>query len=220
MTRLADVDAALVPHGLCVVAGFHPSPRDATPRGTGTLLLIGPDRDRLWPVFAAAPERTDGIPDPLDRWSRRVLEEVAEAFRAVALFPFTGPPYQPFVAWAARAEGSIASPVRLPISPSRGLWASYRGALALPARIDVPLVPPRDPCLGCPAPCLTACPVVALTGAGYDVDTCVRHVASPAGRDCRDGCLVRRACPIGEEPPLAQRRFHMDAFIEARQPCD
>jgi hypothetical protein len=219
MVTLRDVTSALEAHGLGVPAGFHPSPRDAVPRGTGTLLLIGPDGERFWPAFAAAPELEDGVPDPLDRWSRRVVETVAARFDAVALFPFTGPPYQPFLQWAAKAEGSTPSPVRLPVSPSRGLWASYRAALALPERIDVPLVPAHDPCLGCPAPCLTACPVTALTAAGYDVEACVGHAGSAAGAECRDGCLVRRACPAGAAPPLAQRRFHMAAFIAARQPA-
>lgn len=215
--RLAEIGERLAPLGLAVCGGFHPGPRDGAPKGMGTLLLVGADGERLWPVFAAAPEHSDGVPDPLDRWSRRVLTAVAAGFGGRAVFPFEGPPYPPFIAWAARGEHSRPSPVRLPVSPVRGLWASYRGALALPGRLELPLTPATDPCLGCPAPCLTACPVVALTASGYDVDACVAHVGDAGGTACRLGCLVRRACPVGEAPPLPQRRFHMDAFVAVRR---
>ena len=174
----------------------------------------------MWPAFAASAEHGDGAPDPLDRWSRRVLDTVAAEFGGTALYPFSGPPWQPFLRWAARGEGSRPSPVRMPVSPTRGLWAAYRGALALPARLPLPVAPDIDPCLGCPAPCLTACPVDAFAGESYDVPACVAHAAGPDGAACRDGCLVRRACPVGQAPGLAQRRFHMAAFLAAQMPTD
>jgi len=211
---------ALSPFGLAAVGGFHPEPGDGAPAGTGTLFLVGPDGGAMWPVFAASPERTDGAPDPLDRWSRRVLDAVAAELGATALYPFSGPPWQPFVRWAARGEGSRPSPVKMPVSPWRGLWAAYRGALAFPDRLPVPAVPDTDPCLGCPAPCLTACPVDAFAGESYDVAACVGHAAGPEGAACRDGCLVRMACPVGAAPALAQRRFHMAAFLAAQSELD
>ena len=45
-------------------------------------VLIGADAG-LWPVFSNTSEARDGKPDPLDRWSKRVLAEVAEAHRTV-----------------------------------------------------------------------------------------------------------------------------------------
>lgn len=215
----ADLDRlaqALAPHGLMIAGGFHPGPDDGAPEGTRTLLMIGPDGARFWPVFAASPELADGRPHPMDRWSLRVIGGVAAAQDGLALFPFEGPPWPPFLLWAGLAEGNRPSPVGLPVSPLRGLWASYRGAVALRTRLAWPVAPFADPCLGCPAPCLTACPVGALAPSGYDVVSCAAHAQSEQGAVCRDGCLVRAACPAGEAPPLAQRRFHMRAFLRSR----
>ena len=207
----------LAPHGLRAVGAFHPGPADGAPPGTGTLVLIGADKGRMWPIFAASPEVGDERPDPLDRWSRRVIGAVAARIGASAVFPFDGPPWPPFVRWAARGEGARPSPVAMPVSPTRGLWASYRGALALSQRCELPVSPP-PPCPACPAPCTGACPVDAFAGGRYDVAACARHVASPAGAPCRSGCLVRQACPAGTgwAPPEPQRRFHMRAFIAAQ----
>jgi len=214
MSGIEKVAVALQPYGLCVVGGFAPEPGDGAPAGIRTLLLIGADGERMWRAFDGAREAHDGASDPLDRWSRRVLECVAASLGATTLFPFGGPPYQPFLRWAERGEGMRASPVSMPVSPSRGLWASYRGALGLADAIDVLPRSFKDPCLGCPAPCETACPVGALSAdAPYDVPACVAHIGSAAGAACLDGCLVRRACPVGVQPPGDQRRFHMAAFL-------
>ncbi len=215
----AEIGAALSAHGLAVVGGFLPGPEDGAPEGCETLLLIGADGPALWEAFRAAPEAGDGARDPLDRWSRRVIGEIARGCGADALFPFGGPPWRPFIAWAARAEGARPSPVGMLASPRRGLSASYRGALALRERLV--LEPPAaHPCPSCPAPCRTACPVGAVSGGVYDVAACVAHVSSPEGAACRNGCLVRLACPVGALPPEAQRRFHMAAFLAAQRPIE
>jgi Fe-S-cluster-containing hydrogenase component 2 len=105
------------------------------------------------------------------------------------------------------------------IHPDHGLWHAYRAALLFAVRLDVP---PRDgrpaPCATCrDRPCLTTCPVGAFTDTGYDVERCVDHIVSPAGRTCREqGCLARRACPVGSAYAPAQQAFHMQAFLRSR----
>jgi hypothetical protein len=144
---------------------------------------------------------------------------MAEELDAMALFPFGGPPYQPFQRWATRGEAAVQSPVAMQVTRARGLWTSYRGALGFRETIDLPASRDDNPCLGCPAPCLTTCPVDAFAGGTYDVPRCVGHISSPAGAVCREGgCLVRHACPAGPDatPPAEQCRFHMEAFIRAR----
>jgi hypothetical protein len=205
--------------GLGVVGAFHSQAGDGAPEGVGTIFLLGARRDRMWEVFRAGPEAADGRPDPLDRWSRRVIGSLAADLGAVALYPFGGPPYQPFQRWAARGEGAMVSPVAMQATPARGLWASYRGALGFRRQIALPRREGAGPCPACPAPCLTACPVDAFAGGVYDVERCVAHITSPAGAVCREGgCLVRHACPAGRDraPPADQRRFNMEAFIRAR----
>jgi epoxyqueuosine reductase len=216
----AGIAAAVEATGLAVVGAFHPGPGDGAPEGTGTLLLLGPDGPAMWRAFRVASEAADGRPDPLDRWSRRVIGGLAAPLGATALFPFGGPPHHPFGRWGARGEGSVVSPVAMQASPSRGLWASYRGALGLPAQMALPPRSWSDPCRGCPAPCLSACPVGAFAGGAYDVAACVAHVLGAAGTACRAGCLVRVSCPAGEamELPAGQRAFHMAAFLAAQAP--
>ena len=195
-TTLAGIDAAALEHGLTVRGAFHPEPADAAPRDCATLVLLGPD-DGFWPIFSASPEYAAAAPDPLDRWSERVIGALARAFAATPLFPFGGPPYRPFIAWARRSGRAWDSPVGLLVHDTAGLFVSYRGALALPSRLDLPAPGPR-PCATCAAPCLDACPVGALTGAGYDLPRCHGYLDTPPGADCMTrGCAVRRACPVG-----------------------
>ncbi len=214
----AEIASEVRATGLSVVGAFHPVEADSAPEGISTLLLLGPADAAMWTAFRAAPEASDRQADPLDRWSVRVIVELAARLGGEALFPFGGPPYHPFQRWAARGEGAVASPVAMQVTPSRGLWASWRGALAFAARLALPAPSFADPCRGCPAPCLTACPVDAFAGGAYAVPTCVAHVRSDAGTACRGGCLVRAACPAGAamNPPVAQRAFHIAAFLAAQ----
>lgn len=213
----AALQAAARAAGLALRGAFHPGPRDAAPAGSGTLVLLGPDEPRFWPPFTRSPEYLDGAPDPLDRWSKRVAGELAAAFGGEAVFPYDGPPYAPFLHWAARGGQAWVSPVGLLVDAQAGLWISYRAALALPALLDLPPAPEPvcDTCAD--RPCAGACPVGALApGGGYDVAACKAHLATPEGADCRqEGCRVRRACPVsarfGREP--AQSAFHMRAFL-------
>ncbi|OIQ62951.1 hypothetical protein GALL_555140 [mine drainage metagenome] len=92
---------------------------------------------------------------------------------------------------------------------------SYRGALALRERLDLPASPQRpcDTCAG--KPCLTACPAAALTQTGYDVPACHTFLDSDAGANClTTGCAVRRACPISQRYARVaeQSAYHMRLF--------
>jgi hypothetical protein len=211
--------------GLAFRGAFHPQAADL-PSGleAGTLALVGFLGGENWPAFAASPEASDGAPDPLDRWSRRIVGAIADELGAKALFPFGGPPFLPFMRWAQRAETLFVSPLGLLIHPDYGLWHSFRGALAFRMRMELPDRAPRaHPCETCAdRPCLTACPVGAYKpGApgAYDVATCVSHIKAPEGAECMErGCLARRACPVGAAHTYApvQARHHMKAFRNAQ----
>ena len=195
------------------MGALHPRPEDGAPQGTGTLLMLGPDEPgEFWDHVTGEPEFADGVPDPLDRWSARVIGGWAEEVGGTALFPFGGPPYAPFIAWAERTGRCHSSPVGLLVHDEAGLWISFRGAVAIPERLDLPHAPP-SPCTGCPAPCLTACPPRALTGEGYDVPACMNYVR--ATETCRSGCLVRASCPVSVRWSRApeQSAHHMRAFM-------
>ena len=215
MTALAQIGAALAAHELTVLGGFQAVPQDALPPGTRTLLLVGPREPGFWPHLTAQPEWQDGAPDPVDRWSRRVIGRIACDLGAKALFPFGGPPHRPFYAWALRTGRIWSSPVRLLVHDEAGLMVSFRGALALKAHIDLPPLPP-SPCDACEGqPCRSACLAAALTGAGYDLPACHAWLDSPAGQDCMTcGCAVRRACPVSARHARmqAQSAYHMRQF--------
>jgi len=210
---LEDLSARLATHRLAVFGAFHPGPEDGAPPGTGTLVLIGPAEPGYWAHLTAQPEWQDGTPDPVDRWSRRVIGRLACDLGAKAVFPFGGPPYAPFQRWAKATGRAWESPVRLLVHDVAGLMVSYRGALALKPRLDLNTPGPR-PCDGCAAPCLTACPAGALTGAGYDVPACHAFLDAE-GQDCLSGgCLVRRACPLSESYGRVAEHsaYHMRQF--------
>lgn len=197
---------ALIPLGHCPV-----EPADNI--GTGTIVLVGPDEPRFWATFTASPEYQDGAANPLDRWSRRVVSDIAQAQDAAPLFPFGGPPYLPFYTWALRTGRFWASPIGFLVHDQAGLFASFRGAILLTEEIAAS--PSAKPCNNCSdQPCALACPVEAFAD-GYDVTACKTHLASASGTDCMtQGCRARRACPIGQGNRLpAQAAFHMDAFL-------
>lgn len=212
---LDDLTARLAPHHLEILGGFSCAGDDTLPPGTRTVLMLGPAEPGFWAHLTAQPEWQDGAPDPVDRWSRRVIGRLACDLGAKALFPFGGPPYHPFYAMALRTGRIWDSPVRLLVHATQGLMVSFRGALALKEALALPPHAPR-PCDSCMQPCLDACPAGALGAAGYDVPACHSYLDTPDGAECLGaGCLVRRACPVsqgyarlGEQSAYHMSRFH------------
>lgn len=191
---LAEIEAIAGAYQLAVLGGFACNEADGTPKGAQTLLLLGPKEPGFWHFIQDQPEW--GATDPIDRWSRRVIGGMACDLGAKALFPFGGAPYHPFYRWALRSGRVWESPVRLLVHSDQGLMVSFRGALALKQKLELPL-PTTSPCTGCGQPCLSACPVGALTTKGYDLPSCHGFLDSAAGADCMNsGCRVRRACPV------------------------
>ena len=135
--------AALAPHGLILRGGFHPVATDNLPADAGTAFLIGNAGGAMWKAFA--PE-SDGAENPLDRWTKQVVDPIAARFSARVLYPFDAP-HPPFQRWAQRAEAVYPSPLGMLIHPEFGLWHAYRAALLFHARLELP--PRRDD----PSPC-------------------------------------------------------------------
>ena len=192
--------------GLCLLGGLH--------EGDATLFLIGPDGSAFWEIFRRCPEYLSGKPDPVDRYSSRVLTKIATATGAEAVFPFGGPPYAPFFRWALESGRCFQSPVQLLVHADSGLFVSFRGALKFRGTLELPPAL-ASPCSSCDAkPCLSACPSGALIKDNYDVAACHKYLDSEGGAECMArGCAVRRACPVGQgRRPEAQSAFHMKSF--------
>lgn len=202
----------LAESGLMIMGHCATDPRDGLPNDGGTLILLGPDEPAFWPLFTASPEYQDGLDDPLDRWSARIIGTLAQGADGAAYYPFGGAPYLPFYSWALRSGRAWASPVGFLVHDTAGLFASYRGAIWVAETITD--TPSLKPCLTCAAPCVSACPVDALRDT-YDVAVCKTHVTSPQGTPClTTGCGARRSCPVGTNRRRpAQAAFHMEAFV-------
>ncbi len=211
---LDDMAGPAAAHRLMVMGAFHPGQDDDLPPDIATLVMFGPAEPGFW-AHLTAQQEWDGAPDPLDRWSRRVIGGMACDLGGKAYFPFGGPPWKPFIAWAKRTGRAWASPVTILVHDAAGLMVSYRGAIGLRERLDLP-EPGPQPCATCAGqPCLTACPVGALSGAGYDVPACHGYLDTPPGRDCMAaGCAVRRACPVSQSygRVAGQSAYHMGLF--------
>lgn len=210
----ALVEMARARH-LDVLGALHPAPEDDVPPDTGTLILLGPHEPGFWAHFTASPEYCDTQPDPVDRWSRRVLGGMARELGGTPLFPFGGPPHRPFYNWALRSGRAWASPMRMLVHDTTGLLVSYRGALALTERLALP-PPSVCPCATCDeSPCLTTCPVTALTPQGYDLPRCHGFLDQPEGQDCmQSGCAARRTCPVSKDYARLPEHsaYHMRLF--------
>ncbi len=217
-THVNLVASSLSLLGLLPRGGFLPEMDEPGFDGVGTVILLGNAGAAMWEAFLP---HIDGAPSPLDRWTKRVVDPIAERFGARAVYPF-GPDAPPFQRWALRAEAVHPSPLGILIHPDYGLWHAYRAALLFSERLDLP---PRSeapsPCESCvEKPCLSACPVGAFTGSAYDVAACADHLARPEA-DCTSvGCHARNACPVGPEwrYPEAQIRFHTAAFARTVGP--
>ena len=188
-----------------------------------SLVLIGNSSKGMWPAFSQSEEYKLGKSNPLDRWSKRLGQQLANQYGGRAIYPFTGPPYQPFLSWAQHNGDSFQSPLGLHIHHQYGLWHGYRFGLILDqhhlrkSNFDQPKVT-HHPCSTCIRPCMQACPVNAFTSKGYDVVACRTYVQQNPQTSCaQNGCAARLACPVGPVGGYVpeQHQYHMAVF--ARQ---
>jgi hypothetical protein len=209
-------------NGLILRGGFNFVPDDAAPVGPSgapakSVLLVGQAGDAPWAHFLRWREgQSKNIENPLDTWSREIIDGVAQGFGARAVYP-SEKPYLPFQQWAMRAEGLKPSPLGILMHPEYGLWHAYRGALLFDAEISIQaseaVIHLCDLCPG--KPCLKSCPVGAYSQGGFAYQDCLDHVRGASGEPCRTvGCLDRNACPYGTAFRYAPdvQVFHMAAF--------
>jgi len=201
---------------LDVFGAFHTRSDDGI--GRGTMIMLGPREPGFWAHVSNCPEFSDGNTDPLDRWSKRVIALAANDLGGKPHFPFGTPP-KPFQSWATRTGRAWSSPVVLLVHDTAGLMVSYRGAILMPDRLNIPATAPPL-CETCEEkPCLTACPVSALTANGYDLEGCHSFLDTNRGSACmQGGCAVRCACPAGAKYRRvdAQSAYHMERFHPCR----
>ncbi len=213
---------ALAANGLILRGGFNFAAGETAPPGLSaasakSVLLVGQAGAAPWPHFSRwRSGQPEELKNPLDTWSREVIDAVAGDCGARAVYP-SERPYLPFQQWAMRAEGLKPSPLGILMHPQYGLWHAYRGALLFDD--EIPIQVPRETIHLCDAcagkPCLKSCPASAYSEAGFAYRDCLAHVNGPAGMRCRaTGCLDRNACPYGVayRYPAGIQAFHMASF--------
>ena len=208
-----QIAVLLAEEDLIVRGGFNFEPEEDAP--AKAVILVGHGGAGYWPHFAGWQRHNPHIANPLDTWSRIVIDRVAVAVGAWTAYP-NDLPYLPFQQWAMRAEGLQASPLGILMHPRFGLWHAYRGALLFDREISIQAVATSNHLCGLCAekPCLNSCPVGAFSGTDYAVERCRSHVRKE-GATCRDeGCIARNACPHdASRYPADVQAFHMEAFI-------
>ena len=130
---LTEFSRALGQHGLILRGGFHPREEEGVLRGVATVLLVGNAGGAMWEAFAP---HVDGARNPLDRWTKRVVDPIAERSARVRSIPSGR--WLPFQRWAIRAETLYASPLGILIHPEYGLWHAWRAALLFEERVELP----------------------------------------------------------------------------------
>ena len=217
--QLSDLSASLQSFGLRTLGALNLVADEKNRYGVTSIVLIGPAEPLFWEKFVTSREYATDNKDPLDRWSKRVIGLISKEFKAKAFYPFEGPPYMPFFNWAIKAGECFKSPVNLLVHHETGLFVSFRGALGFRTKIEFNKFRTKNsPCLNCEKPCLTACPVYALTDLGYDESGCRSFIGRLDTNECFAGCLVRRSCPVGQNlRHIEQSKFHMKKFAKIEQ---
>jgi hypothetical protein len=187
--------------------------------GARAALVVGSGGRAFFEGFARA---RDAGPDPLDRYTRAVVQEAARAaldplgVAHAELFPFVGESVVvPFQRLGRAAGLGGPSPLGLQTHPVFGAWWAYRALIVLDA--ELPAAPPvGDGCAGCPAPCVDACPASAVQRSGFVVSAC--HARRLSAEPCRLSCAARHACIRGPEHRYndEQLAFHMSASMPRR----
>jgi hypothetical protein len=214
---LDELSELLAPHGLIPRGALQLNPSEAQSLNAKSLILVGHAGSSIWPHFTKWRQtQPHDLKNPLDEWSAQAITPVAATLGGRAVFPFQKP-FLPFQQWAMRAEGLKPSPLGILIHPVYGLWHACRGAIVFDGEISIQEAEedghPCDQCIG--KPCISACPVSAFSGEGYDVGACRSHLATEAGGECMSGgCKARLACPVGRDHMYGpeQTGFHMRAF--------
>lgn len=124
--------------------------------------------------------------------------------------------YLPLQTWL-REFGFFPSPLGIFIHAKFGLWTSIRGVTIhrknprftdtrfrfarlnqpeslYPKTISLKTIHPCEVCLE--KPCISACPVSAVSNRGFDYQTCQAHLVEKHNNCIRSGCLSRLACPL------------------------
>jgi hypothetical protein len=231
-----SIAATLAPYGLNLVGVASVAAYDAEVGpgrglarhldGAVSAVVIGNGGRAFWDAyrhFCALHPGYDERPDPLDDFTREVVEESCAplarggAVRILYPFGFTHEGVS-FTRLARLAGLGSESLLGVLVHPVYGPWMALRAAILARQSLDAPRPAEAfDPCPSCSErPCIAACPGGAVDAAGWSVPRCAAHRAPP-GDPCATRCHARVACVLGPEYryPDAALAYHQQ---RARDP--
>ena len=88
---LRTVQRILNKNSLDIESYFNPDGSDNICSKVRTILLIGLEEPYFWDGFKKSREYEDNKENPLDRWSKKTIEEIAIKLSARSFFPFEAP---------------------------------------------------------------------------------------------------------------------------------
>ena len=227
---LTAVAGAFRPYGLNLVGATTLARYDArAPAGRAlrdlvpeahTAIVIGNGGGAFWTAYREFCRREpdhERLADPLDDFTRRVIEETARPLvgdAARILYPFRWPADPVSFMWLAECAGlGRPSLTGVLVHPVFGPWIALRAAILVADDVEAPRPDDGfDPCPGCrERACIAACPAGAVTDAGWNVPLCAAHRLQPEDA-CATRCHARWDCVIGRE-----HRYPEDALAYHQQ---
>ena len=164
------------------------------------LVLIGNGGKQFWTSFQAAGDKQ--VENPVDQYSAILVNKFIRDYLppAPALMLFPGPYSIPLQRLGALAHWHHSSPLGVGIHSEYGLWFAYRAAFLTTALLPLRISSPSEsPCKTCIKPCISACPVHAISNNQQpDLSKCLNFRLQEE-TVCADRCLARLACPIAPE---------------------
>jgi ferredoxin len=186
------------------------------------VILVGHGGRRLWE--ASRDYRLDSNrTHPIDEFSVEQFKSVmAEHHHDVIykiLYPNHTPPFHHF---NLQSFGEIAgwhnsSPFKVGINSLYGTWFAYRLLVVSESQFKITNPFQLDnPCASCKdKPCITHCPVTAVSVEDYDWRKCFDYRKTERSQ-CGDRCLARLACPVAKEHQYSEEQIQYHYSLSRR----
>jgi hypothetical protein len=181
--------------------------RISSPLPFKNLVIFGSGGKYFWEIFRKFLESPPGAflnssEDPIDNYTEMVANQLLSQYPELTdcLFPFKR--QEIFIDYQKLAVcsglGHLSPYIKLVLHPQFGSWISLRGVFLTGSDLQAsgPLQTPV-PCSDCSKPCLSVCPVNAVSTETFDFTVCAAYRDQET--DCLSHCHVRKACIIGPE---------------------
>lgn len=188
--------------------------------GAAGAVIVGSGGPAFFDLFEREPEAADGAPNPLDRYTARIVPRAAGAALAsldiaqAFAFPFDAQPLIPFQRIGRAAGLGGPGPLGLQIHPRFGPWWAYRALLVL----DRALPPRRRPATVAPGVPRPASPRALPARSGGAASTSA-PVTPDAWSPSPAACRATRGSPAYAAPSTATGMWSSRSTCALRCPA-